>query len=203
MKDSRALTERSRAVGTLAVSVLLSVFALDQLSKWVVVRELGRSSTDHRLSIWHPSVALEYVENTGAAFGLLRGQGAYLLVLAVVVIAGLVAFLRWAVPTPMLATSIGLLIGGALGNALDRVRLGYVVDFVAVGIWPTFNVADSAITCGVLLFVWTSMRQEPLGRGASSKVNDAVTIVDTSRRSRRLISPSFGRRSTSKPERGC
>ena len=51
--------------------------------------------------------------------------------------------------------SLGLLVGGALGNIIDRVRLGYVVDFVAVGVWPKFNAADSAVTIGVLMLAWT------------------------------------------------
>ncbi len=203
MAISHHATARSRASGVWAVTVLGCVLGLDQLTKWIVVRELGRSSADHRLSVWDPYLALEYVENTGAAFGLLRGQGPYLLVLAVVVVTGLIAFLRWAVATPALAASIGLLIGGALGNALDRVRLGYVVDFVAVGIWPTFNLADSAITCGVLLFIWTTLRQEPLSRGAVVEESDAVANRASPRDSGRPISASFGRRSTSKPERGC
>ena len=190
MSGSRIAPIRSRAVGMWAVSVLLGVLALDQLTKAVVVRKLGRSSANHRLDLWEPHLALEYVENTGAAFGLLRGQSAYLLVLAVVVVGGLVAFLRWAEPMPAVAASIGLLIGGALGNALDRVRLGYVVDFVAVGIWPKFNLADSAITCGVLLFVWITLRQESWAHEATPEDSD-------------LVAPAFGRRSSSKPERSC
>jgi signal peptidase II len=189
MTGSRDAPGRSRTIGARAVSVLVGVLALDQLTKWLVVSELGRESERRRVDLWEPHLALEYVENTGAAFGLLRGQGAYLLVLAVVVVGGLIAFLRWTEPTKTMAASIGLLIGGALGNALDRVRLGYVVDYVAVGIWPKFNLADSAITIGVLLFVWTTLRQDALARDAPA-ANDAVT-------------PSFGGRSSSKPERSC
>lgn len=203
MTVSRHATERSRATGAWAVAVLLCVLALDQFTKWMVVRELGRTSLEHRLNVWNPYVALEYVENTGAAFGLLRGQGTYLLVLVVLVVGGLIAFLRWAEPTPALATSIGLLIGGALGNALDRVRLGYVVDFVSVGRWPTFNLADSAITCGVLLFVWTTMRQEPLARDISPKTPDGRRDSVPTQEARRSFLPLCGRRSASKPERGC
>ena len=183
MTGSPSVATRSGGIDVLAVVVLGAVLVLDQLTKAIVVGELGRSSASHRVGLWEPFLAIEYAENTGAAFGLLPGQGVYLLVLAVVVVVGLLAFLRLSAPTKVSAGSIGLLIGGAIGNALDRVRLGYVVDFVAVGVWPNFNVADSAITTGVLLFVWTSLRHE-----ASSASNDSVA-------------PAFGQRSASKPER--
>ena len=62
--------------------------------------------------------------------------------------------------TPALAASLGLLAGGALGNLIDRLRLGHVVDFVAVGVWPKFNVADAAVSLGVLLLVWHGLSEE-------------------------------------------
>ncbi len=73
----------------------------------------------------------------------------------------------------MLAVSLGLLVGGALGNVIDRVRLGYVIDFIAVGIWPKFNLADSAVTIGVVLLAWS------LSQDGSGAVNDrAVPAPD-------------------------
>ena len=135
--------------------VILVTVAVDQVTKWLVGRTLGPGRADRRIEILEPVLALEYVENTGAAFGTFRGQGVLLSLLAVLVLSGLVVYYRrMAVPSRLATASLGLLAGGAVGNLLDRFRLGYVVDFVAVGVWPKFNVADSAITVGVALLAW-------------------------------------------------
>jgi signal peptidase II len=92
------------------------------------------------------------------AFGLLSGLGPLVVVaplLVVVIMAAL--YLRSAAPPTWQSFGVGLMAGGALGNLADRMRLGYVVDFVAVGRWPNFNVADSAVTVGAVILVagWT------------------------------------------------
>lgn len=140
----------------------LVVVAADQLTKLLVVAALGRDATDLRRELLGAVLALEYVENTGAAFGVLRGQGLLLTVAAGVLVAALVVYYRRAGQaerfSPVLASSLGLLAGGAAGNVVDRLRLGYVIDFIAVGIWPKFNVADSAISIGVVLLAWHLFR---------------------------------------------
>jgi len=131
------------------------VLLLDQLTKLVVVERLGPGKSQHRWGIVEPALAFEYVENTGAAFGVFRGQGMLLTALSVLVLIGLLAYyLTVRDPSAALMASIGLLLGGAAGNLVDRVRLGYVVDFAAVGLWPKFNLADSAISVGVVLLAW-------------------------------------------------
>lgn len=133
----------------------LAVLVLDQLTKWAVVERLGPHRSQHRWGIIEPALAFEYVENTGAAFGMLRGQGVLLSGFAVLVVGGLLAYyLTVHEPSAALIASMTLLLGGAAGNLLDRIRLGYVVDFVAVGLWPKFNLADSAISAGVVLLAW-------------------------------------------------
>jgi signal peptidase II len=72
----------------------------------------------------------------------------------------LLLYLRQARPTHWQTGAIGLISGGALGNLLDRVRLGHVVDFLSLGPWPNFNIADSAITVGVLALIWGLTRRE-------------------------------------------
>ncbi len=149
----------------------LAVLVLDQLTKWAVVAQLGPQRSDHRWGIIEPVLAFEYVENTGAAFGVLRGQGALLTGLAAIVLGGLLAYyLTVREPSAALTASMTLLLGGAAGNLIDRIRLGYVVDFVAVGIWPKFNVADSAISVGVVLLAWHLMVEpaEPAGAPGDS-----------------------------------
>ena len=139
----------------LVPAVAVAVIGVDQFAKVAVVETLGSGAGARRVDLVGSWLALHYVENTGAAFGLLREQGLALSLAALVVLGGVVAYYRRAGATSALAAaSVGLLVGGAVGNLIDRARLGYVVDFVAVGPWPKFNVADSAITVGVLLLGW-------------------------------------------------
>ena len=142
---------------------------------------LGPARAEHRLGIAEPVLALQYVENTGGAFGFFRGQTALLTVMALVVIGALVLYYRRVVdPSPWLVVSLGLLLGGALGNLVDRIRLGYVVDFVAVGPWPKFNVADSAITIGVLLVAWATLTGSQPVIGGSRAVAPEPAPIESS-----------------------
>jgi len=144
-----------------AYGFALAVIVLDQLSKaWILdglsLREVGR------VFVMHPVFNLSYVENTGVSFGLLGGGSArwFLSLFSVVVAAGLA---WWATQADrrILISAIGLVIGGAIGNAIDRIRFGYVVDFLdfsGTGVFPwVFNIADSAITVGVVLLVLDSV----------------------------------------------
>jgi signal peptidase II len=147
--------ERNEAIVLAAIA--LFVVAVDQLTKAAVTAGLGPGSATSRLDILNERVALEYAENRGVAFGLFAGFGPLLIVAASAVLVVVIAqFRRAGNPTVWQTVAIGLIAGGAVGNLLDRIRLGYVVDFVAVGPWPNFNVADSAVTVGVvmLLFMW-------------------------------------------------
>ncbi len=72
----------------------------------------------------------------------------------------LLAFRNQLPHSRLLQLGIGLIVGGAIGNLIDRLRLGYVVDFIAAGTWPKFNIADSAITIGLMLMAWTVFRDE-------------------------------------------
>lgn len=124
------------------------VLAADQLSKtWA----------EHRLAqgpihvVWKLDLVLDY--NTGSAFGLAQGWAPVVGGLALVLVVGLVASIR-RVRTTALTVSMGLVVGGAIGNLSDRVFRGHhgaVVDFIALHFWPTFNVADSCIVVGSLL----------------------------------------------------
>lgn len=142
------------------------VIVLDQLSKaWVTANlELGESM--ELLGGW---LGLWYVANSGALFGLFRDQAALFALLSIGVIALIVWYHGRAVAGGgWLATiALGLLLGGAIGNFIDRARLGYVVDFVDMGIpggWRfyTWNVADAAITVSILLLL--AMAILPLDR---------------------------------------
>lgn len=130
----------------------LSILALDQVTKWLVVRSLLVDGESVRVDLLRPWLGLVYVENRGAAFGFLQGQSDLLLIIAVIVVFGIaIVFQRMMGASRLLPAAIGLIVGGAIGNIIDRIRFGYVIDFVAVGPWPRFNVADAAISMGVIL----------------------------------------------------
>jgi len=136
--------------------VVLTVVA-DQLTKFVI-----RSCLDPTQSVpVIPSVLhLTYVQNTGAAFGLFRGHPGVFLLLSVIVATWIVLEL-WRKRPHAWLTEVGLalILGGAIGNVLDRLRFGYVIDFIDVRVWPVFNLADSVITIGVGLLLWRALRQ--------------------------------------------
>lgn len=144
------------------------VVILDQLSKaWVTGNlELGESMEllGGWLGFWH-------VANTGALFGLFRDQAALFALLSIGVIALIVWYHGRAVAGGgWLATiALGLLLGGAIGNFIDRARLGYVVDFVDIGIgdlrWYTFNVADAAISTAIVMLVAAALIPSLAGLG--------------------------------------
>lgn len=136
-------------VGLVAGIVVL----MDQVTKAWIVSTLVPLEPP-RIDLLGSWLSLEYSENRGVAFGLLGGLGPLVVVaplLVVVVMAAL--YLRSAAPPTWQSTGVGLLTGGAIGNLADRLRLGYVVDFISVGRWPNFNVADSAITVGALILI--------------------------------------------------
>ena len=153
-------------MATAAVVILV----LDQLTKaWVVSNIVPGGPRD----IINGLARLRYTENTGAAFGLFQGWTGILSVLAMVVVVGIVASAqRVGNGSRMSMLALGLVTGGAVGNLVDRVRLGYVVDFIevyaarvnvnnTVYTFPVFNVADSAISIGVVLLLLTLfMRKE-------------------------------------------
>lgn len=133
------------------VVLALMVLLADQVSKAAVQRLLPYGGFWQPLPGW-PWLRIVHWSNTGVAFGLFPSGGAALAALAFLVL----TVLLWRLPTFLSAgwwavASVALIVGGALGNLLDRVRLGRVVDFIAVGSFPVFNLADAAITLGAAL----------------------------------------------------
>ncbi len=147
-----------------AYGLALAVIVFDQLTKvWMLdgfqLREVGR------VLVADPLFNLTYVENTGVSFGLFGGGAArWALSVFSVVVAGALAWWATKADRRLLIAAIGLVMGGAIGNAIDRIRFGYVVDFLdfsGTGVFPwVFNVADSAITVGVILLILDSVLSE-------------------------------------------
>ena len=139
-----------RAAFARAGVVLAVVVALDQLTKHTVATGIAPGDTHKFL----PLVDLVHVRNTGVAFGFLSGGGALVLTFTLVAIALLIAYLARRPDRPWLWLPTGMLVGGAVGNLIDRVASGSVIDFIKLPHWPAFNVADMSITFGVLALLW-------------------------------------------------
>jgi signal peptidase II len=104
-------------------------------------------------------VALTLTHNEGVAFGIGGGSNAPLVVFALAALAFVAVLLARNPAVPGMWVAVGLVGGGALGNLADRLRAGSVVDYIEVGSWPPFNLADVAITIGVALFAWIFLRE--------------------------------------------
>lgn len=127
------------------------VFAADRLTKYFVVSSLSTAESVRVIpGIFHITLVL----NNGAAFGIFKNMGAFFIG-ATVLAAALILFyvLRSESMNAAVTAALGLILGGALGNLVDRVRFGYVIDFLDLRVWPVFNVADSAITVGAAILV--------------------------------------------------
>jgi len=135
----------------------LLVVAADQLSKIWIRSNLGVGQSLFELGFFR----LTHVHNTGAAFGLFRGQSFALTIVALVGVAAILVYallIHRRVPlldNRLSKTVLGLVLGGTIGNLIDRIHLGYVTDFIDIGVWPAFNIADSAIVVGVIIFAYS------------------------------------------------
>ncbi|MBW2983931.1 signal peptidase II [Candidatus Woesearchaeota archaeon] len=137
--------------------VVLIVLILDQLIKLIIKTKLiVNQSVPVIKNIFH----ITYIQNTGAGFGILKGQQTALIWFAVFII-GVILYNYDKIPKDWLGnSSIALILAGAIGNLIDRLFLRYVIDFLDFRIWPAFNIADSALTLGVIGFIIYSFRQE-------------------------------------------
>ena len=163
------MPERSDAV--ILVALTASVAAIDQLTKFFLTSTIGSKQFASRVEIADGWLSLEYTENRGAAFGLFSGLAPILTGVSIAILTGLLLhFFRQARPPLWQTIATGAIAGGALGNLVDRVRLGHVIDFVSVGFWPNFNVADSAITVGALVLVW-GLTRPASGPGISRPID--------------------------------
>jgi len=140
------------------LQLALLVFVLDQFTKYVV-----RESLPYRYSFPDQGfLRFTHTHNTGSAFGILQGQNSPLIFVAIIgILVLLIIYFTQPKPNKWLSVSIGLQIGGAIGNLCDRLHQGWVTDFLDVGPWPVFNIADSSIVVGLILLCWLFMRASP------------------------------------------
>lgn len=136
-----------------ALTLLAAVVAADQVAKRLVQANIAQGDRDGVF----PGIELVHVRNEGVAFGALSGNPIVMVIVALA-LAGLVVWFALHSRRPNVWVPTGLLLGGAIGNIIDRVRDGAVTDFIKLPAWPAFNVADVAITAGVLALLWVLER---------------------------------------------
>jgi signal peptidase II len=133
-----------------ALAVAAAVIIVDRITKHLVVKGIDEGDVHKFL----PGVQLVHVRNSGVAFGFFSGGGVLVLILTLAALTALVVYFVIRPSRPLLWLPTGLLIGGALGNLIDRISSGSVTDFIKLPFWPAFNVSDMAITFGVLALLY-------------------------------------------------
>jgi signal peptidase II len=136
--------------------VLAAVVVLDQVTKALVRDGIAIGEEDSVL----PAVTLVHVRNSGVAFGAFAGGGLVVVALVAAALAALLYYFFTHLDRRLVWLPTGMLLGGAIGNIIDRVRDGAVTDFIKLPAWPAFNVADMAITFGVLVLLWVIEQQD-------------------------------------------
>lgn len=142
-------------------AIALAAIAADQLTKHIVTGHLALDDGIHVVGpFW-----IHHVQNSGIAFGLFASATSVVIVLTGIAVAWmLVFFARSGARHPVLPVALGLVIGGSVSNLVDRVRLGYVTDFIDLRYWPAFNLADSFIVIGVAVLLGTLLAAERIPR---------------------------------------
>ena len=164
MRKASSLPGKWRIVVFFLTALL--VVTADQLSKiWIRSHlAVGQSLPE---TGW---LRLTHVRNTGAVFGLFQDQSLPLTVVAILGIAVLLAYALLSyrrfpfLDNTLGKVALGLVLGGTVGNLIDRLRFGYITDFIDVGFWPAFNVADSAIVVGVIIFTYSLLSLARAGK---------------------------------------
>lgn len=171
-----ASASRGRPHWALFLGLAAAVVILDQLTKaWLV----GMLEPGERLEVVGDLLRLVHGQNDGAIFGLFRDQALLFGLVSIAVVVAIIWFHGASGRSLLMSLALGLLLGGAVGNMIDRFRLGYVIDWVDAGIgaWRfyTFNVADAAITGAVLLLILTAFLPPERGTAAATPPGSAST----------------------------
>lgn len=166
---SVSVASKARARWPIFAGLAVGVLVADQLTKAWLVSFLAPGQRTEVLGTY---LRLVHSQNSGALFGLFRDQAILFAIVSLGVVGMIIWFHGSAGRNTLLSVALGLLLGGALGNMTDRFRYGYVVDFVDLGIgdirWYTFNVADAAISCAILLLLLTAFLPDRMRAKAGS-----------------------------------
>ena len=136
---------------TISKYLVIGILILDQLTKYIVSQNIPLGAS---IPIIKNLFHLTYVLNRGAAFGIFKNQIHFFIITAIVTIVFILINLNRK-KTPRTEIALSLILSGAMGNLIDRLRLGAVVDFLDFRIWPVFNIADTAITVGAILLAYS------------------------------------------------
>jgi len=138
--------------------IFLGAFLVDQASKLLIT---GTMTLNHSIPVLAGIFHITYIRNPGAAFGIMANRTTVFIAISLLVIAGIIVFYyKQGAKRGIIPSSLGLIAGGALGNLVDRVRFGEVIDFLDFRVWPIFNLADSVIVVGSALLVLAFWRVE-------------------------------------------
>lgn len=139
--------------------IALILLSVDQFSKYIIRQKMPLAESIPVIkSIFH----ITYVENTGIAFGLFPQGHSLFIIISLIIILVIIFFERKKVIKSLKERfCLGLVLGGALGNLIDRLRFGFVIDFLDFRIWPVFNLADSGVCIGGILMVFFLLRKRP------------------------------------------
>lgn len=150
--------------------ITIAIIGIDQLSKWMVVKNM---EIYDQITVIENFFYLTSHRNTGAAWGILEGKMNFFYIITVIVVIGVIFYLhKYGKENKLLAVSLSFVLGGAIGNFIDRILHKEVVDFLDFIIfnydYPIFNIADSALVVGViLLLIFTFMDERKKGKGTS------------------------------------
>ena len=143
------------------MATLIMVIGLDQLSKYII------KSTFNLYESWPETgiFRIYHTYNTGTAFGLLQGQTILLIVASLIALVFLIyIYNEYTLDNIILRMALGLQLGGAISNLSDRLAFGAVTDFISVGWWPIFNIADSSIVVGITILIAGILYREKLSK---------------------------------------
>lgn len=141
----------------MAIAIIAVILFLDQLTKFIATRFLAYNQS---LPVIKGVFHLTLIHNTGAAFGILKNQTSLFIFSSITAIILIYFGLKDKKYKKSYKFSLSLILAGALGNLIDRISLGYVVDFLDFRVWPVFNLADSAITVGAILLGVSVLKKE-------------------------------------------
>jgi len=139
----------------MAPLIVFTILSLDQLTKFLVTKSLGLNQS---FSVISGIFSLTLVHNRGAAFGIFKNQLYLFIFISIAAVCLIYSVLKKNRHNSSYVFSLSLILAGALGNLIDRISLGYVVDFLDFHIWPVFNFADSAITIGAVFLGWSILK---------------------------------------------
>jgi signal peptidase II len=152
--------EARRTVAVRSACVFVAVLVLDQVTKHTLGTWIVPGQVRHVV----PGITLVYERNTGVAFSFLSGTGALVYVVTGIALIALVSFMLVQPERPLLWLPTGMLLGGAIGNLIDRIARGSVIDFIKLPHWPAFNFADTSITFGAIILALLIERGTRTGR---------------------------------------